>query len=130
MVANLGITMSVLLYLLPSLRERRRYLRFELMGEREIDKRELMKEIWNSIYSLYGDVGASECKLWLIGYHRRVEDRKEEESNLSVGVLRCAHNKVEAVRAALACIHTINDARVGIRVIRTSGSVKGASRRR
>ena len=128
MVANLGITMSVLLYLLPSLRERRRYLRFELMGEREIDKRELMKEIWNSIYSLYGDVGASECKLWLIECHR-VESRNDEESNLSVGVLRCAHTKVEEVRAALACIHTVNDARVGIRVIRTSGSIKGASRR-
>ncbi|MBN1761727.1 MAG: ribonuclease P [Methanomicrobia archaeon] len=128
MTADMGIIMSVLLYLLPSLRERKRYLRFELMGEREIDKRELMKEIWDSIYSLYGDVGASESKLWLIEYHR-VEDRKEEESNLSVGVLRCAHNKVEAVRASLACIHTVNDARVGIRVIRTSGSIKGASRR-
>ncbi|HUV02540.1 MAG TPA: Rpp14/Pop5 family protein [Desulfobacteria bacterium] len=129
MTADIGIIMSVLLYLLPSLRERRRYLLFELMGEREIDKRELMKEIWNSIYSLYGDVGASESKLWLIKYHR-LEDRKEEESTLIVGVLRCAHNKVEEVRASLACIHTVNDARVGIRVIRTSGSIKGASRRR
>jgi ribonuclease P/MRP protein subunit POP5 len=129
MTADIRIILSVLLYLLPSLRERRRYLRFELMGEREIDKRELMKELWNSIYSLYGDVGASECKLWLIEYHS-VEDRNEEDSNLSVGVLRCAHNKVEAVRAALACIHTVNDARVGIRVIRTSGPIKGTSRRR
>ena len=129
MTADIGIIMSVLLYLLPSLRERRRYLLFELMGEREIDKRELMKELWNSIYSLYGDVGASESKLWLIEYHR-LEDRKEEESTLIVGVLRCAHNKVEEVRASLACIHTVNDARVGIRVIRTSGSIKGASRRR
>jgi ribonuclease P/MRP protein subunit POP5 len=130
MTADIRIILSVLLYLLPSLRERRRYLRFELMGEREIDKRELMKELWNSIYSLYGDVGASECKLWLIEYHRVEEDRKDAESNLSVGVLRCAHNKVEAVRASLACIHTVNDARVGIRVIRTSGSIKGTSRRR
>jgi len=129
MVANLGIILSVLLYLPPSLRERRRYLRFEVIGEREIDKRELMKEIWNSLYSLYGDVGVSESKLWLIDY-RGEEDCEVGDAKCGLGVLRCAHDKVEEVRASLACIHSVNDARVGIRVVRTSGSIKGASRRR
>lgn len=129
MVANRGIILSVMLYLLPSLRERRRYLLFEVLGERELDKRELMKEIWNSMYSLYGDVGASESKLWLISY-RENESHNEGEATCGMGVLRCAHDKVEEVRASLACIHSVNGARVGIRVIRTSGSIKGASKRR
>ena len=129
MTANMWIIMSVLLYLPPSLRERKRYLRFEVISEREIDKRELMKEIWNSLYSLYGDVGVSESKLWLIDYHG-VEDRKVGDAKCGLGVLRCAHDKVEEVRASLACIHSVNDARVGIRVVRTSGSIKGASRQR
>ena len=130
MTPDLGIIMGMLLYLLPSLRERRRYLRFTVIGEREIDKRELMKEIWNSIYSLYGDVGASECKLWLIEYRSSTEGRNEVGQSSGSGILRCAHNKVEEVRASLACIHSVNGARVGIRVIRTSGSIKGVSRRR
>jgi ribonuclease P/MRP protein subunit POP5 len=129
MTADIGINMSVMLYMLPSLRERRRYLLFEVMSEREIDKRELMKEIWNSMYSLYGDVGASESKLWLIEYHTN-EQQNKKDAKSSVGILRCAHDKVEEVRASLACIHSVNDARVGIRVMRTSGSIKGASRRR
>ena len=117
-----------LLILPPSLRERRRYLLFEVLCEREIDRRELLKEIWDSLYSLYGDVGASESKVWLIEYHNH--NHKREAANSSsggVGILRCAHNKVEEVRASLACIHSINDARIGIRVIKISGTIKGAT---
>ncbi len=89
---------------------------FELISEREIDKKSLLKEIWDSVYSLYGDAGASESRIWLMGY-----DGGE-------GILRCAHDKVEEVRAALACIHSVNEARVGIRVIGISGTIKGATR--
>jgi RNase P/RNase MRP subunit POP5 len=94
------------------------------MCECEIDKRDLLKEIWDSLYALYGDVGASESKAWLIEYH------KSEDSNSGIGILRCAHNKVEEVRASLACIHSVNDTRVSIRVIKTSGTIKGATRPR
>ena len=113
-----------LLLLPPSLRERKRYLVFEVISEREIDKRELLKEIWDSTYSLYGDVGASESKLWLIGYDKK----KDGGVDTGVGILRCAHDKVEEVRAALACIHTVKEARVGIRVVGISGTIKGATR--
>jgi ribonuclease P/MRP protein subunit POP5 len=118
---NMRTIMCVMLYLPPSLRERRRYLRFEVMSEREINKRELLKEIWDSMYSLYGDVGASESKLWLIDYHERDGTGRSR----SVGILRCAHDRVDEVRAALACINSVNDARAGIRVIKTSGTIKG-----
>lgn len=106
------------LLLPPSLRGRRRYLVFEVISEREIDKKALLKEIWNSVYSLYGDAGASESRIWLMEY-----DGGE-------GILRCAHDKVEEVRAALACIHSVNETRVGIRVIGISGTIKGATRLR
>lgn len=111
-----------MLHLPPSLRERRRYLVFEVISEREIDKRELLSEIWGSMYSLYGDVGASESKLWLIRYNNKKDS--------GAGILRCAHDKVEEVRAALASIHSVNKARVNIRVTGISGTIKGATRLR
>jgi len=98
-------------------RDRRRYLVFEVMSEIEVDKYKLLNAIWNSMYSLYGDIGTSESKLWLVKYDK-----------LGIGILRCAHSKVEEVRAALACIHSVNGAMVGIRVIGTSGTIKAASR--
>ena len=111
-----------MVYTPPTLRERRRYLRFELQCERPVDKRAVLKEIWDSLYALYGDLGASESKLWLIEY------QPSEDGTQGVGILRCAHNHVEEVRAALACIHAIDTARVGIRIVKTSGTIKGASK--
>jgi ribonuclease P/MRP protein subunit POP5 len=116
------------LLLPPTLRERRRYLAFELISEREIDKRELLKEIRDSIYSLYGDTGASESKMWLIEYSKNEDADGGTDRCRGVGILRCAHNKVEEVRAALACIHSASGVRLGIRVIGISGTIKGASR--
>lgn len=113
---------AVMRYILPSLRERRRYLLFELLSEREIDKRAFVQELLGSIYSLYGDLGMSKIKVRLIMY-RASEER-------AVGILRCAHDKVEEIRAALACIHSITGTRVGIRVIKTSGTIRGAGRAR
>jgi ribonuclease P/MRP protein subunit POP5 len=106
----------------PSLRDRRRYLVFELMSEREIDKWALLKEIRDSVFSLYGDVGVSESKIRLMEYTKR------EGTDRGMGILRCAHDKVEEVRAALACIHSANEASLSIRVIGTSGTIKGATR--
>jgi ribonuclease P/MRP protein subunit POP5 len=114
------------LLLPPSLRERKRYLVCEVISEREIDKRELLKEIRDSTYSLYGDVGASESRIWLIEYDKKKD--ADTSTDVGVGILRCAHDKVEEVRAALACIHSVNEARVGIRVVGISGTIKGATR--
>ena len=122
----IGMYWDLMLYLPPSLRGRRRYIVFEVISERGIDKKALLKEILDSIYSLYGDVGASESKLWLIGYDKR----KDTDIGTGRGILRCAHDKVEEVRAALACIHSVNEAMVGIRVIGISGTIKGATRLR
>jgi len=114
------------LLLPPTLRERKRYIVFEVICEREIAKRELVDEINDAIFSLYGDVGASKSRIWLIDYKKKKDE--DTGADVGVGILRCAHDKVEEVRAALACIHSVNEVRIGIRVIKISGSIKGATR--
>lgn len=106
----------------PSLRDGRRYLVFEWISERQIDKWTLLSEIRDSIFSLYGDVGASECNT------RLIEHTNAEDTERGRGILRCAHDKVEDVRAALASIRSANEARLSIRVIGISGTIKGATR--
>ena len=101
------------------MREKRRYLLFEAICDAEVGKHELQNAIWDSIYSLYGDTGASESRLWLVNY----------DSGIGIGVLRCAHRTVEEVRAALACIHSVDGVRTAIRVIRVSGTLKGVGAR-
>ena len=99
----------------PSLRGNSRYLAFEVTcGESGIRKQELVKELWRSASSLYGDVGTSRCGLWLIEF-----DGKG-------GIIKCAHDMVNEVKIILATINMINGKAAGLRVLRTSGTIKGA----
>ncbi len=95
-----------------SMRERKRYISFEVLSAEKIDRNELINEIWSSSSSLLGDVGASLCDLWVLDFDGRR------------GILRCAHDKTAMVRAALATINSVHGIRVGIRVLGTSGTVK------
>jgi len=100
-------------------REEEKEEKSKIKDEEGISERALLRAIWDALYSLYGDIGVSECGIWLIDY-----DEKR-----GVGILRCTHTKVEAVRAALACIHMINGRRTCIRGVVTSGTIKAARRR-
>ncbi len=99
------------------MRDRRRYLVFNVLSEIAVDKYKLLNAIWESVYSLYGDVGTSEIKPWLIKYDKT-----------GIGMVRCTHRKVDELRAALACVHSVGGAKVGIRVIGISGTIKCAYR--
>ena len=114
-----------------SLRERKRYLVFEIIAPQNeeekgesccsncesyvVNERDLLRAIWEALYSLFGDIGVAACNIWLIDF-----DEKK-----GVGILRCSHRKVEEVRAALACIK-IGRRPLCIRVVRTTGTVKAA----
>jgi len=45
---------------IPVLREKKRYIAFEINSEKTIIRQELVREILNSIISLFGDKGASQ----------------------------------------------------------------------
>jgi ribonuclease P/MRP protein subunit POP5 len=99
---------------LPVLREKKRYLAFEVISEKTIRRWELSNEIFNSTCSLFGDTGCSEINPGLLYY----------EGNH--GIIRCLREKTEETRAALACITGIRGTRVSILVLGISGTIKGA----
>ena len=103
--------------ILPSsLREKKRYIVFEILSDREMVKQDLIRAIWNSAYSLYGDVGTSKIGLWLLNF-----DGKR-------GVVRCTRDKTEEVRALLSAINSLDERQVAISVIRVCGTIKGTKR--
>ncbi len=99
---------------IPSLRNKKRYIAFEVTSEQTITRSELIHEILSSICSLFGDTGASELNAALLSYEGRY------------GIIRCAREKTTEARAALACINKIRGARVSISVLGISGTIKGA----
>jgi len=99
---------------LPTLRDKKRYLAFEVEPAQKISRQELVEEIFNSSCSLFGDVGCSEINFGLMSYDGRY------------GIIRCAREKTGETRAALACINKVRGIRVSILVLGISGTIKGA----
>ncbi|MDL5501847.1 MAG: Rpp14/Pop5 family protein, partial [Candidatus Methanoperedens sp.] len=80
-----------------------------------ITRQELVREISNSIISLFGDKGASEINPSLMSFEGRY------------GILRCNREKTNETRAALACINNIHGIPVSIYILGISGTIKGAT---
>lgn len=100
---------------MPTLRDKKRYIAFEINSEKVITRQELVREISNSVISLFGDKGASEINPSLMSFEGRS------------GILRCNREKTNETRAALACINNIHGTLVSIHVLGISGSIKGAT---
>lgn len=102
-----------------SLRGRQRYVWFRVEADpwREVEDRDLQRVVWWEAQNLYGDLVSSEAELRLVEY----ED--------GLGVLRVKHDMVEEARAALACMHEIDDSPVGVYVVGVSGTLKSGRRK-
>lgn len=101
----------------PTMRDNKRYLAFELIADGEVSREELIKEIFSASGSLLGDVGSSECNIWLFAF----EDNK--------GVISCDREHVWETRAALATITGIKGKRISFHILGLSGTVLGATKK-
>lgn len=101
----------------PTIRENKRYLAFELITGNDVSRDELIKEIFSVSGSLLGDLGSSECNIWLFAF----EDLK--------GVISCDREHVLEARAVLATITHVKGKRVSLHVLGVSGTVLGATKK-
>ena len=99
-----------------SLRERTRYLAFQVISEENILLQDLINTIWHSVLNFLGEIGTSKANIKII--------RDAYEEKRQMGIIRCSHEDVESIRAALALIQRIGDARVIFKVLGISGSIK------
>jgi len=99
-----------------SLRGRRRYIAYQVISEEKFIFQDLANSIWHSLLNLLGELGASEADIWIA---RDIYDEKRQ-----IGIIRCSHDMVEHVRAALALMERIGDIRVVVKVLGISGSIK------
>ncbi len=100
---------------LPVLRDRKRYIAFELESEGSVRSGDLIREIYASQVSLFGDMGASENRIKLITFNGRF------------GLVRCSHRRVLECRAVLATVRAVGRNRAAIRVRGVSGTIKTAT---
>ena len=100
----------------PTLREKKRYIKFEVISEAKIKYSDLEAAVWNVMLDFHGELGFSQISLWLM------KDLWDEKRN--IGVVSCTHKSVSQVIACLGLIRRLGDVRVIIRPLKVSGTIK------
>ena len=102
----------------PSLRQKGRYIVFEILSENPIEYRDFLDAVWNSATGLLGELGAADSNIRVL---KNLYDTKSQR-----GVIKCRHDMVEHVRTSLTMISIIGESRVAIRVDGVTGTIKSA----
>jgi ribonuclease P/MRP protein subunit POP5 len=105
--------------LLPSLKERQRYIVFEVLAEHEFPFATVSKGIWDSMIELIGINGTSDAGLQVLS----------ETYNNNKGIMRVNHTHVQEAKATLAWIHSLHNQPVIAKSVSVSGILKKAKLR-
>ncbi|RLF89947.1 ribonuclease P protein component 2 [Thermococci archaeon] len=98
----------------PTLKDKHRYIAFQVISEEPLKKGEVREMIWGNILRVLGEVGTSMAKPWLIKF--------DEESQ--TGILRCDRNYVEHVRFSLILLTEFKGKKVLVRTLGVSGTIR------
>jgi len=103
--------------LLPTLREKERYISFRVLSDERITYSDLEAAVWNVFLDVYGEFGVGKLSMWLI---KNLYDEQNQ-----IGVVRCNNKSVAAVVAGLGLISRLGDIRVVFKILSISGTIKG-----
>lgn len=105
--------------LIPTLRERKRYLSFEIISDYDFDFSIVKKHIFDEYKRLYGENGLS--KAGLIMLSNKYDKAKKR------GIIRVSNKELDKLKLSLAVITKINDKDVIFRTLIASGMIKKAT---
>ncbi len=100
----------------PSIRQKKRYIRFKIHSERDFDIGEVVDSFWKSIIDHAGAEGASKMDPWIIG--TTFDEDKQE------GVIKVRRSELDRLRAALTLVNCIEGEDAFVEVVRVSGSLE------
>jgi len=101
--------------LLPTLKEKKRYLVYEIISKKKIDK-DISFEIVKKATSFLGVFDAAKAGLRNVKY-----DVKKQK-----GVIKVSHKQLAKLKTSLALVNEINNEEVNIHTIGVSGILKKA----
>ncbi len=108
--------------LLPTLKEKKRYLAFEIVSKSKIKAfSEVSKAIWASTLSFAGTKGAARMGIWVMPEKYSTEKQK--------GLIRVAHKNMDELKASLALITQIENQSAIARSIGASGILAKAEKK-
>jgi len=100
--------------LLPSLKEKKRYLFFKILTDGRVDKKLCADAIFRACVQTMGELGVARAGVLFLG----------ETYNNNVGVIRVNSKYVDEVKLSLAMIQEIAGKRASFDVTKVSGVLK------
>lgn len=100
----------------PSIQEKKRYLKFRIHSEEDVELGEVVNAVWNSALNFLGSKSASKADFWILG---NKFDEKEQE-----GVIRVNQDMEQELRAALALIDRVDSEEAFLEILDVSGTLK------
>ena len=105
--------------ILPSLREKKRYLVFEVISGEKITSPDAVSDsVYHYSQQFLGQLGAAKAGIMVLN--------NKWDPKLQRGIIKVGHRHVDAVKAALALGTKINDKEVIFRSLGVSGILKKA----
>ncbi|HLC79336.1 MAG TPA: Rpp14/Pop5 family protein [archaeon] len=98
----------------PTLRGKKRYIKFSLLCSANLSERDVGAEISNIFSAIFGASGIASQRLWLIKWF----------SQKNEGIVRCALPQEENVKAGLLFLQKVRQEQVIPVILKVSGSVK------
>ena len=102
--------------LLPSLREKKRYLVFKTHSKKPITKEKISKAITSAVLNYVGIKGAAQAGINILN----------NKYNQQTGIVRVSHKSVNDLKTSLALIKNIDNEPVIFQTIGVSGILKKA----
>jgi len=105
----------------PTIREKRRYIAYEVISDGKIEYGDITEAVVNSAQSLFGDFGLSEMGLWHI---MNLYDSEKQR-----GIIKCAHSAVEKARLAVTAVQMAGETKATINILGVTGTIKNAQQK-
>ena len=98
--------------IMPSLKEKKRYIAYEVIAEAKPNIQAVEKAITDSMLSFVGELGTAQAGILFP----------------KQGIVRVSHLATEQAKAAIALVKQINGSKVALRTLGTSGMLNKAEK--
>lgn len=104
---------------LPTLREKNRYIAFQVIPEinEEFTYSDLEAAIWNTSLDFLGERGVAKASMWLL--------KDTWDPSKKTGIIRCNNKSTALVISSLGLIDRLGDNRICFKILKISGTIQG-----
>ncbi len=101
--------------LLPTLKERKRYILFRVISDLKFEKEDISKCVTQACLQFLGEYGVAQAGIQFLPETWNMESQ--------TGVIRAGHKFVDHVKASLALVRDINGKKANLSSIKVSGVI-------